>query len=173
MSPTTLDFSLIDTAVGPLSLLAGADGGVRAAGFTTDPAELLPLIHPELRGPVRQRADLGVLTAAVRSYLAGELTAIDDLPVDQRGGAFVSTAWSVLRDVKPGDPVTYTGFAALAGRPRAVRAAAGACASNAVALIVPCHRVLRSDGTLGGYRWGLPVKKWLLQHERQVTDRGR
>jgi methylated-DNA-[protein]-cysteine S-methyltransferase len=61
--------------------------------------------------------------------------------------------------------VTYTGFAALAGRPLAVRAAAAACARNAAAPFVPCHRVLRTDGTLGGYRWGLPVKRRLLDHE--------
>ena len=62
-------------------------------------------------------------------------------------------------------PVTYTEFAALAGRPAAVRAAAQACARNAAALFVPCHRVLRTDGSLGGFRWGLPVKRWLLDHE--------
>jgi methylated-DNA-[protein]-cysteine S-methyltransferase len=67
--------------------------------------------------------------------------------------------------VKPGQPVSYTAFAALAGRPAATRAAAQACARNAVALFVPCHRVLRSDGSLGGFRWGLHVKRWLLAHE--------
>jgi methylated-DNA-[protein]-cysteine S-methyltransferase len=74
-----------------------------------------------------------------------------------------------LRHVKPGEPVTYTAFAELTGRPRAVRAAAAACARNAAALFVPCHRVLRTDGTLGGYRWGLDVKRWLLDHERRAT----
>jgi methylated-DNA-[protein]-cysteine S-methyltransferase len=67
--------------------------------------------------------------------------------------------------VKAGEPVTYTGFADLAGRPAAVRAAAMACARNAAALFVPCHRVLRLDGSLGGFRWGIPVKRWLLDHE--------
>jgi methylated-DNA-[protein]-cysteine S-methyltransferase len=65
--------------------------------------------------------------------------------------------------------VTYTGYARLAGRPAAVRAAAQACARNAVALFVPCHRVVRTDGTLGGYRWGLGVKRWLLDHELAGT----
>jgi methylated-DNA-[protein]-cysteine S-methyltransferase len=74
-------------------------------------------------------------------------------------------AWHVMREIKPGDPVTYSRYAELAGRPAAIRAAAAACARNAVALIVPCHRVLRTDGSLGGYRWGLPVKSWLLAHE--------
>jgi methylated-DNA-[protein]-cysteine S-methyltransferase len=71
-----------------------------------------------------------------------------------------------MRDIKPGAPVTYTAFAELSGRPAAVRGAASACARNAAALFVPCHRVLRTDGSLGGYRWGLPVKRWLLDHEQ-------
>ncbi|WBB97937.1 methylated-DNA--[protein]-cysteine S-methyltransferase [Solwaraspora sp. WMMA2059] len=169
---STLDASTIATAVGPLTLIADPDGALRAAGFTADPDDLLAVVHPDLRGPVRHRADLGDVTRAVRSYLAGELTAIDQLPVSQRGGPFQRTAWSALREVKPGEPVSYTAFALRSGRPAAVRAAAGACARNAVALVVPCHRVLRGDGTLGGYRWGLPIKKWLLDHESQVTFAG-
>jgi methylated-DNA-[protein]-cysteine S-methyltransferase len=74
-------------------------------------------------------------------------------------------AWGVLRTVEPGEPVTYTGYAALAGRPAAVRAAASACARNAAALFVPCHRVVRTGGGLGGFRWGTDVKRWLLDHE--------
>ncbi|MFY1704275.1 methylated-DNA--[protein]-cysteine S-methyltransferase [Micromonospora sp. WMMA1923] len=165
---STIDFAVRDTPVGPLGILVGPDGAVRAAGFTSDPQTLLPLVHPGLRGPVRHRADLGPVTAAVSAYLDGDLTAIDAVPVEQHsGGAFLGHAWRVLREVKPGEPVTYTGFAGLAGRPLAVRAAATACARNAAALFVPCHRVLRTDGTLGGYRWGLAVKEWLLTHERR------
>jgi methylated-DNA-[protein]-cysteine S-methyltransferase len=70
-----------------------------------------------------------------------------------------------MREIKPGAPVTYSEFARLAGRPAAIRAAAAACARNPVALFTPCHRVLRLDGSLGGYRWGLPVKQLLLEHE--------
>ncbi|MFC3501252.1 methylated-DNA--[protein]-cysteine S-methyltransferase [Micromonospora krabiensis] len=167
---TTVDSAVLATPAGPLSILTGPDGAVRAAGFTGDPETLLPLVHPELRAPLRHRADLGPVSVAVRSYLDGDLAAIDTVPVEQRtGGAFLTHAWEVLRDVKPGEPVTYTAFAGLAGRPLAVRAAAAACARNAAALFVPCHRVLRTDGTLGGYRWGLDVKKWLLGHERRLT----
>lgn len=167
---TTIDSIVLTTPTGPLSILVDADGAVRAAGFTADPQQLLPVMHPSLRAPLRHRADLGPITAAVASYLDGDLTAIDGVPVRQHsGGAFLAHAWDVLREVKPGEPVTYTGFAGLAGRPQAVRAAAAACARNAAALFVPCHRVLRTDGTLGGYRWGLDVKKWLLGHERRLT----
>ncbi|MGA4729251.1 methylated-DNA--[protein]-cysteine S-methyltransferase [Micromonospora taraxaci] len=166
----SIDSTVLPTPTGPLSILAGPDGDVRAAGFTHDPAALLPLVHPTLRAPLRQRGDLGPVSVAVTSYLDGDLAAIDAVPVRQvTAGEFMAHAWQVLREVPPGTPVTYTGYAALAGRPPAVRAAAAACARNAVALFVPCHRVLRTDGSLGGYRWGLDVKKWLLGHERRLT----
>jgi methylated-DNA-[protein]-cysteine S-methyltransferase len=161
-----IDSTTTHTPAGPLSILVGPSGAVRAAGFTSDPQALLPLMHPRLREPLRPRSDLGPVTTAVASYLTGDVAAIDDVPVEQHtDGVYLAHAWQVLRDVKPGEPVTYLGFATLTGRPAAVRAAAAACARNAVALFVPCHRVLRTDGGLGGYRWGLPVKQWLLDHE--------
>jgi methylated-DNA-[protein]-cysteine S-methyltransferase len=87
------------------------------------------------------------------------------VPVRQRSGEFLEHAWDVLRTVPAGAPVTYTEYAAKSGRPAAVRAAASACARNSAALFVPCHRVLRTDGTLGGFRWGVEVKRKLLAHE--------
>ena len=165
-------YATIPTPAGPFTVVVSDAGTVRASGFTADVEELLALIHPALRdGPPERVDDLGPVTAAVRSYLDGDLTAIDGVPVEQRtDGAFLDHAWRVLRDVKAGEPVTYTEYAELAGRPEAVRAAAQACARNAVALFVPCHRVLRTDGTLGGYRYGLDVKKWLLGHERRLAE---
>ena len=167
--------STMATPAGPLTIVVGDAGAVRATGFTTDLDGLLRLVHPALVEQSRPEADLGMVTAAVRSYLDGDLTALDAVPVEQRtGGAFMAHAWAVMREIKPGAPVTYTGFAAVAGRATAVRAAAAACARNPVALFVPCHRVLRTDGSLGGYRWGLPVKRWLLDHESStagLTDR--
>nr|WP_281371613.1 methylated-DNA--[protein]-cysteine S-methyltransferase [Petropleomorpha daqingensis] len=74
-------------------------------------------------------------------------------------------AWEQLRRVPAGSPATYAEFAVRCGRPAAIRAAANACARNAAALFVPCHRVIGSDGGLTGFRWGTPVKRWLLDHE--------
>lgn len=159
----------IDTATGPLTIVVDADGAVRAAGFTASVADLLPLIHSAPRVAVRPLDDLGPVTAAVRSYLDGDVTALNDVPVAQSGGEFMMMTWAALREVDPGEPVTYSALAARAGRPRAVRAAATACARNAVALLVPCHRIVRADGTLGGYRWGRDVKEWLLGHERRSS----
>ncbi|MCW6005467.1 methylated-DNA--[protein]-cysteine S-methyltransferase [Micromonospora sp. CPCC 205371] len=167
----SMNVTTVDTPVGPFTILASDDNAVRAAGFTTDVAELLRLVHPSLRAEPRARPDLGPVTDALRSYLEGDVTAIDEVAVEQRtGGAFLSHGWDALRHIKPGQPVTYTELAALAGRPGAIRAAASACARNAVALFVPCHRVIGTDGTLRGYRWGLDAKKWLLAHENTTNS---
>ena len=150
----------IKTPVGPFTIVA-RDETVLAAGFTDDVNALLVRVPPA-------DADLDRPVKAVRAYFDGDLTAIDGIAVEQRGGPFLETAWAALRAVPAGAPVTYTGLAAAAGRPPAVRAAAQACARNAVALFVPCHRVVRTDGTLGGYRWGIEIKRSLLAHERET-----
>ena len=89
------------------------------------------------------------------------------MPVRQRSGPFLPTPGTCCAPCRPGQPDTYAAFAARCGRPAAVRAAAGACARNAAALFVPCHRVLATGGGLGGFRWGTPVKRWLLDHEAE------
>jgi methylated-DNA-[protein]-cysteine S-methyltransferase len=146
-------------------MLADADGAILASGWTTDVGTLAALVQPGLKPATdpRPRPDLGAATKAALAYFDGDLTAIDEVPVRQRSGAFIEHAWQVLREVR--EPVTYTEFARRSGRPAAVRAAAMACARNPAALFVPCHRVLRTDGSLGGFRWGLSVKRWLLDHE--------
>jgi methylated-DNA-[protein]-cysteine S-methyltransferase len=107
--------------------------------------------------------------AAVRAYYDGDLEAPGRLAVQQVSGEFRMHAWDVLRQVTPGERITYSEYAARSGRPAAVRAAAGACALNAAALFVPCHRVLRTDGTLGGFRYGLEVKERLLAREAAAS----
>jgi methylated-DNA-[protein]-cysteine S-methyltransferase len=162
----TCTFATLDTPAGPFTAVIDADGAVLASGWTDDVDALLPLVHLALRpAAVRRTADLGPVSAAITRYHEGDLNAVDVVPVRQRSGPFLEHAWDVLRTVPAGAPVSYTEYAAKSGRPMAVRAAASACARNAVALFVPCHRVLRNDGSLGGFRWGLPVKRWLLDHE--------
>jgi methylated-DNA-[protein]-cysteine S-methyltransferase len=164
---STCTHSTQETPIGPFSTVLDADGAVLAAGWTADVDDLLTVIHPSLRPAEPRRADpAGPVGDAVRRYHQGELDAIDTVPVRQHSGRFLSHAWDVLRTVPAGAPITYTEYAVRAGRPDAVRAAGAACARNAAALFVPCHRVLRTDGTLGGFRWGLDVKRWLIDHER-------
>jgi methylated-DNA-[protein]-cysteine S-methyltransferase len=162
---TTANWSTLDTPIGPFTAVVDADGAVLASGWTADLDELLPQVHPTLRPAQLVEGGLGPVGEAITRYHDGDLSAIDAVRVRQRSGTFLEHAWDVLRAVPPGAPVTYTEYAAKAGRPAAVRAAASACARNAVALFVPCHRVLRSDGTLGGFRWGVDVKRELLAHE--------
>ncbi|MEC3952081.1 methylated-DNA--[protein]-cysteine S-methyltransferase [Nocardia sp. CDC153] len=162
----TADFATLETPAGPFTALVDADGAVLASGWIADPEALRVLVHPSIRpATLRARDALGPVTRAVAAYHEGDLTAIDAITVRQVSGPFLTHAWEVLRKVPAGDPITYTEFAAVSGRPAATRAAANACARNAAALFVPCHRVLRTDGTLGGFRYGLPVKRWLLDHE--------
>jgi AraC family transcriptional regulator of adaptative response/methylated-DNA-[protein]-cysteine methyltransferase len=92
-----------------------------------------------------------------------------DLPLDIRGTAFQARVWRALQKIPLGKTASYTEIAARLGQPKAVRAVAQACAANKLALIVPCHRVIRSDGELGGYRWGLERKRALLERERAVA----
>ncbi|MGH3435114.1 MAG: methylated-DNA--[protein]-cysteine S-methyltransferase [Sciscionella sp.] len=163
---STAHTSTMSTPIGPFTAIVTADGAVLASGWTAHTDELLPQISPSLRpAELRTRRDLGPVTTAVRAYHGGDLACVDDVEVRQRSGKFLEYAWQVLRTVPAGQPTTYTEFAALAGRPAAVRAAASACARNAAALFVPCHRVRRIGGALGGFRWGLDVKRWLLDHE--------
>jgi methylated-DNA-[protein]-cysteine S-methyltransferase len=156
----------MDTPVGPFTAVVATDGAVLASGWTADLGELTPQISRSLMpADLREKRDLGAVSTAIRRYHEGELDVIDDIPVRQRSGEFLQHAWDVLRTVPAGKPVTYSDYAALAGRPKAIRAAASACARNATALFVPCHRVLRLGGEVGGFRWGVDVKRWLLDHE--------
>lgn len=162
--------STLDTPIGPFTAVVDDDGSVLASGWTGDAADLLGLIHADLRtDPVRRR-DLGAVSRAVAAYHRGELGAPDGIAVRQlSGGPFLTAAWKVLREVPAGEPVSYTELAARTGNPAANRAAAQACARNAAALFVPCHRIVRTDGSLGGFRWGITAKRWLLAHENPVA----
>ena len=170
-APEPARYATVATAPGPFTVVVTADDTGRdvvlASGWTADVGDLLPVIHPSLRPAAAERVDDLPVLDAVGKFFAGDVTAVDDVVVRQRSGPFLTEAWQVLRTVPAGRPDTYTAFAARCGRPAAVRAAANACARNAAALFVPCHRVLGTGGGLGGFRWGTPVKRWLLAHEVQ------
>lgn len=146
----------IDTPIGPFTM-TGDGYAVTEARFG----------DPNLAAGFRDGEVPPEAVKAVQSYFDGDFAALDSVPVRQSGTAYLRHCWDVLRTLR--EPVSYTEFAALTGKPpTAVRAAAQGCARNQVALFVPCHRVLRSDGSLGGYRWGLHVKQHLLEHERKI-----
>jgi methylated-DNA-[protein]-cysteine S-methyltransferase len=159
----------MSTPDGPFTIIA-RDGAVLSAGWTAEPGELTGQIHADLLpAEFETVSGLGSISDAVEAFYSGDPDLVMGVPVLQKSGPFRSHAWDVLRTVAPGSPVTYTEYAELSGNARAVRAAASACAFNAAALFVPCHRVIRTDGTLGGFRWGLAVKSRLLDRERQLA----
>lgn len=169
---TTARHVTVTTPDGPFTVVADADGAVLASGWTADPTYLTALIHPSLQPAELVAAeDLTTITDAVAAYYAGRPGALDVVRVRQRSGPFLQQAWEALRTVPAGEPVTYTRFAEIAGNSGAIRAAAAACSRNAAALFVPCHRVVRTDGTLGGFRYGLEIKRALIDRERsQVPE---
>ncbi len=155
----------IPTPPGPFTIVA-TDDAVLASGWTDAAGNLLPLIGPSLRPTsVTKKRDLGAFSAAVRDYVAGDLAAIDTVPIAQEASPFLERAWAELRTIPAGAPETYMQLAARCERPAAVRAAGTACGRNPTALFVPCHRILRTGGGLGGFAYGLDVKRWLLDHE--------
>jgi O-6-methylguanine DNA methyltransferase len=155
----------------PLARLAATERGVCFVQFGDSAEALLAQLQAEFPS-----ADLRPAGEDARVPLDAWVTALDDhlsraaprpdLPLDLRGTAFQVRVWRFLLSVKPGEVVSYSELAAGVGSPRAVRAAASACAANRLAVLIPCHRALRADGGLGGYRWGLERKRALIDAER-------
>lgn len=154
----------LETPDGPFTLLVDHAGRVLASGWTANHAEILARLAPAQR-PREVVAGESDAAAAVVRYYAGDAHAVETVPVRQFGTALQQVGWAALRRITPGRPLTYTEFAVALGRPSAVRAAASICARNAPALFVPCHRVLRGDGSMGGFAWGTAVKQSLLTRE--------
>lgn len=165
----TATIQTLDTPDGPFTLLVDARQRVLASGWTDDQRAVLGRV-PAPPADVRE-SDTDA-AAAVHAYYAGDLAAIDTVAVAAQGTAFQLEGWAALRRITPGHPLSYSDFAAELGRPTAVRAAASICARNAPALFVPCHRVLRGDGSLGGFAWGTDVKRSLLAREAAGILRG-
>jgi len=162
----TITFAVASTPLGRM-LVAATDRGLCAVRFGESAMDLEHGLRKEFHAAGLRRDD-----AALRRYvepllanLRGENTMID-LPLDIRATAFQKKVWEALRQIPRGETRSYSEVAREIGDPRAVRAVARACATNPVAIAVPCHRVVRSDGGLAGYRWGMERKKKLLKMEQ-------
>jgi methylated-DNA-[protein]-cysteine S-methyltransferase len=114
---------------------------------------------------VQTDAEGGRAGRALRRYFEGDLAALESVSVDTDGTPFQEKVWSQLRRVRPGQTVSYAELAISIGRPSAIRAVGGANGRNPVSIVIPCHRVIAADGTVGGYGGGLERKRWLLAHE--------
>lgn len=109
--------------------------------------------------------NIPVISDLISDYFEGDLEAINAIAVRQPGASFSQAAWKAMRKVKPGKTLSYADLAQRAGSPAAVRAAGSACAKNAIVIVVPCHRIVKTGGALGNYAYGLDAKEWLLRHE--------
>jgi AraC family transcriptional regulator, regulatory protein of adaptative response / methylated-DNA-[protein]-cysteine methyltransferase len=149
-------------------LVAGTEKGVSAILLGDNPAALvreLGDIFPRARLTCGDR-DFERLVARVVALIEQPRNG-DDLPLDIQGTAFQQRVWSALRGLRAGETASYAEIARRIGAPKAVRAVAGACAANKLAVAIPCHRVVRSDGSLSGYRWGIARKRALLAREKK------
>ena len=163
--------SAIRFAVGECSLgailVAATDKGVCAITLGDDPAALVRALQDRF-----PKAELAGGDPAFEALVARVVGAVESpgeasaLPLDIRGTAFQQRVWQALRAIPPGQTASYAQIAASIGKPEAVRAVAGACAANTLAIVIPCHRVIRTDGALSGYRWGVERKAALLRLER-------
>lgn len=159
------------SAMGPL-LMAATERGVCFAQFGDSRNALLDQLRQEFpnanvrKSSAENAAELDRWVEALDRHLHAEAPR-PDLPLDLRGTAFQLKVWRFLLKVNEGDVVSYGELAREIGKPKAVRAAASACGANRVGVLVPCHRVLRGNGELGGYRWGVERKRTLLDIERR------
>ena len=152
----------VDTSLGPM-LVAATSKGLCRISFGEGEATLRARFPQARLCPAD--ADLDAMAAKVAA-LVDDPRADAALPTDVRGTAFQQAVWAALRAIPPGETRSYGDIAAAIGRPGAVRAAGTACGDNTLAVLIPCHRVLRSDGSLGGYAWGVERKQALLAREK-------
>ncbi len=161
-------FALGECSLGSI-LVASSEKGVCAIHLGEDPEALLAELQGRFPKAELVGGDPAYETLVARVVGLVEAPGIGlDLPLDLRGTAFQQRVWQALREIPPGSTATYAELAERLGMPRAVRAVAGACAANAVGIAIPCHRVVRRDGSPGGYRWGVERKKALLEREAKT-----
>ncbi len=179
-----ISYALADTPAGRL-MVAATDRGLCfvhfdnvAEGSTETVTErLIKALHDEFPAATIRQTEaegseqLTLWIAALQRHLAGREPHLD-LPVDIRATSFQLQVWRYLRSIPYGETRSYAQVAAAIGKPKAVRAVAGACAANRAALVIPCHRVIRANGELGGYRWGVDRKAQLLDRERTFESAG-
>jgi AraC family transcriptional regulator, regulatory protein of adaptative response / methylated-DNA-[protein]-cysteine methyltransferase len=162
-----IDYTIVPNRLGWL-LIGSTARGICSVKLGDEPEKLLDNLKSEFTQAEVVRADehLRSQVQVLLECLAGQAPHTD-LPLDVQGTAFQMRVWEELRRIPRGETVSYKKLAARIGRPTAYRAVANACGSNPVAVLTPCHRVVRNNGELGGYRWGIERKRSLLEKERE------
>jgi len=156
-------FTCFPTPLGTV-LAAATDKGVCAVKLGPDRAKLERLLGEEFSAAEIEEERMPEIEQRIRAFVAGE-GSLARVPLDIRGTVFQQRVWQALREIPVGKTATYSEVAAAIGAPGAVRAVASACATNPLAVAIPCHRVVRTDGSLSGYRWGVDRKRSLLDRE--------
>jgi len=152
------------TPIGTLNLIAREDV-LLAANLSTVSAAKASLDEDDRNHGFNEVRSIPVISDLITDYFDGNLNALDAIKVRQPGAPFSQAAWKAMRRVKAGKTMSYADLADRAGSPSAVRAAGSACAKNAIVLVVPCHRIVKTGGALGNYAYGLNKKEWLLRFE--------
>jgi methylated-DNA-[protein]-cysteine S-methyltransferase len=162
----------VKTSLGDFTVFA-VGGAVCAAGFTARRRTMIDDLSRRFgEYSLETTKDPAGAISALRAYAAGNVTALDHVRVDAGGTEFQRAVWRALRAIRPGTTTTYAAIADAIGNANAVRAVGAANGANPVAVIVPCHRVIGSDGELHGYAGGLARKRMLLEHERENARTG-
>jgi AraC family transcriptional regulator of adaptative response/methylated-DNA-[protein]-cysteine methyltransferase len=164
-SGATIRFAIAQCSLGAI-LVASTDKGICAILMGDDPDALARDLQDRFPKAelVGAEPEYDRLVAQVIGFVEAPEIGLE-LPLDVRGTAFQQRVWQALREIPAGRTVTYSELAELVGAPRGARAVAGACAANAIAVAIPCHRVVRNDGSISGYRWGVERKQALLERE--------
>ena len=158
----------LETPIGDIVIVADAEGRLRALEFTEHQhrtERFLPMRLGQTLEMAQPASDPFGFTSAMDAYFQGDLAAIEPLVVEAVGTPFQRKVWQALREIPAGECLAYSGLAARIGHPRAVRAVGAANGANAIAIVIPCHRVIGADGSLTGYGGGMERKRWLLAHE--------
>jgi methylated-DNA-[protein]-cysteine S-methyltransferase len=163
-SPESLTLDRIKTPIGTALIVTDERGILRAFNWTDYESAMMTWIGKHHSG-ISLTEQRGPLRPAFDAYFSGNIGAIETIAWFGAGTAFQQAVWDALCTIPVGATLSYAGLAGRIGRPRAVRAVGSANGSNPVALVVPCHRVIGSDGSLTGYGGGLHRKRWLLEHE--------
>jgi AraC family transcriptional regulator of adaptative response/methylated-DNA-[protein]-cysteine methyltransferase len=166
---TTIRFAIGECSLGSI-LVASSEKGVCAISMGDNPDALARDLQDRFSKAnlIGGDRDFEKTVAKVVGLIEAPRVGFD-LPLDVRGTAFQQRVWQALREIPVGSTASYTEVAVRIGLPKAARAVAQACGANALAVAIPCHRVLRADGDLSGYRWGVERKRVLLEREKEVV----
>ena len=160
----TLLLTTLATPLGYLNLIAD-EHILLGANLSTLKALKESLSAEDSEREIKSVQKIPVITDLIIDYFDGDISAINAIQVRQPGAHFSQAAWKAMKKIRPGSVISYGELAERAGSPAAVRAAGSACAKNAIVLVVPCHRIVKTGGALGNYAYGLNKKEWLLRHE--------